>query len=224
MLSFSQFLSVGVLILHELHVKLEPQRINIVEMRAKSVWRIKFVVLRPLFYPLDCWPKNTLKWALFWTYFFHFFRTKSSNNWWTQERNHSHQILHTNEVTPKAQSELENFLPLCKVTMEGSSWGWLTICTLWSYFVKNIFRKVPILACFLVKNPGGKKGGVKHRILCVKRILLSIPRFSSDLAIILHEVPQCTPNFFHQFDKHNLHEPNQPITDLIFRRSLPTPP
>jgi hypothetical protein len=29
---------------------------------------------------------------------------------------------------------------------------------------KNMFRKVPILACFLVKNPGGKKMGVKRRM------------------------------------------------------------
>ena len=97
------------------------------ELRAKSVWRIKFVVLRPFFYPPNFWPKNTLKWAPFWKYFFHFFWPKSSNNWWTQERNHSHPILHINEVIPKAQSELENFLTLCKLTMEGSSWGWLTI-------------------------------------------------------------------------------------------------
>ena len=32
---------------------------------------------------------------------------------------------------------------------------------------KNEIRRVPILACFLVKNPGGKKGGVKRRMLCV---------------------------------------------------------
>ena len=29
-------------------------------------------------------------------------------------------------------------------------------------------------ACFLVNNPGGKKGGVKRRILCAKQILLSL--------------------------------------------------
>jgi hypothetical protein len=29
---------------------------------------------------------------------------------------------------------------------------------------KNMFKKGPILACFLVKNPGGKKMGVKQRI------------------------------------------------------------
>ena len=38
---------------------------------------------------------------------FHFFPPKSSPNWWTQERNHSHPILHTNEVIPKDQSVLE---------------------------------------------------------------------------------------------------------------------
>ena len=60
---------------------------------------------------------------------------------------------------------------------------------------------MPILACFLVKNPGGKKGGVKQRILCVKRILLSFPQFLSVGVLILHEVPQCTQHFFHQLDQ-----------------------
>jgi hypothetical protein len=122
----------------ELHVKLEPKRTNIVEMRAKSVWRIKFVVVRPFFYPPNFWPKNTLKWAPFWTYFFHFFWPKSSNNWWTQERNHSQPILHINEVIPKAHSELENFLTLCKLTMEGSSWGLLT-------FISNLIFAILLL-------------------------------------------------------------------------------
>jgi hypothetical protein len=37
--------------------------------------------------------------------------------------------------------------------------------TFWSKNVKkNMFRKVPILACLMVKNPGGKKMGVKRRI------------------------------------------------------------
>ena len=40
-----------------------------------------------------------------------------------KERNHSHPILHTNDVTPKAQSELENFLTPCRFTMEGTFWG-----------------------------------------------------------------------------------------------------
>jgi hypothetical protein len=44
--------------------------------------------------------------------------------------------------------------------------------------------------------------GVKRRILRVKRILLSFPQYLSDVADILHEVQQCTPNFFHQFDQH----------------------
>jgi hypothetical protein len=52
-----------------LHVQLEPQRITIVEMRAKSVWRIKFVVWCPFFYPPDFRPKNTQIWAPFWLHF-----------------------------------------------------------------------------------------------------------------------------------------------------------
>jgi hypothetical protein len=56
----------------------------------------------------------------------------------------------------------------------------------------NAFRKVPILVCFLVKNLGGKKVGIKRRILCVERILLSFPQFLSVGVLILHEVPQCT--------------------------------
>jgi hypothetical protein len=67
---------------------------------------------------------------------------------------------------------------------------------------KNIFRKVPILACFLVNKLGGKKMGVKRRILRVKRILFSFPQFLSVWAVILHEVQQCTQHFFHQFDQH----------------------
>ena len=63
---------------------------------------------------------------------------------------------------------------------------------------KIMFRKVPILACFLVKNPGGKKKGVKRRILCVKWILHSFPQFLSVGAVILHEVQQCTQNFIDQ--------------------------
>ena len=39
-----------------------------------------------------------------------FFWPKSSHNWWTQERNHFHPILHTNKVIPKAQSVLEKKL------------------------------------------------------------------------------------------------------------------
>ena len=30
---------------------------------------------------------------------------------------------------------------------------------------------------FFVKNPGGKKVGIKRLILCIKRILLSFPQF-----------------------------------------------
>jgi hypothetical protein len=44
--------------------------------------------------------------------------------------------------------------------------------------------------------------GIKWRILCVKRILLSFPQFLSIGVPILHEVPQCTRIFFHQFDQH----------------------
>jgi hypothetical protein len=44
--------------------------------------------------------------------------------------------------------------------------------------------------------------GVKRRILCVKRILLSFPQFVSIGILILHEVQQCTRIFFHQFDQH----------------------
>ena len=54
-------------------VKSQHQRIKIVEMRLTSIWRIKFVVWRPFFYPPDFWPKNTLKGASFWTHSFHFF-------------------------------------------------------------------------------------------------------------------------------------------------------
>jgi hypothetical protein len=60
---------------------------------------------------------------------------------------------------------------------------------------KNAFRRVPILACFFGQKSGGKKVGVKQRIVCVKRILLSFPQF-------LHEVHQCTQNVFHQLDQH----------------------
>jgi hypothetical protein len=49
---------------------------------------------------------------------------------------------------------------------------------------KNAFRRMPILACFLVKKMGGKKVGVK-------RILLSFVG-----AVILDEVQQCTRHFF----------------------------
>jgi hypothetical protein len=59
-----------------------------------------------------------------------------------------------------------------------------------------MFRMVPILACFLVKNSGGTKMGVKRRILHIKRILLSFPQYLFDVADILHEVQQCTLNFF----------------------------
>jgi hypothetical protein len=55
-----------------------------------------------------------------------------------------------------------------------------------------VFRKVAILACLLVTNPGGKKVGVKRRILCIKRVLLSFQHVLSGRAEILHEVPQCT--------------------------------
>jgi hypothetical protein len=62
--------------------------------------------------------------------------------------------------------------------------------TFWSKKVgKNMFRKVPILACFLVKNPGGNKNG--HKTTNFMR------QYLSDVAVILHEVQQCTPNFFH---------------------------
>ena len=98
-------------------------------------------------------------------------------------------------------------------------WGWPHLCTEFvgnGFFLeftscgnflvkkseKNMFRKVPILACFLVNNSGGKKMGVKRWILCVKRILLSFPQYLSVWVLILHEVQQCTPNFFHQFDQH----------------------
>jgi hypothetical protein len=53
--------------------------------------------------------------------------------------------------------------------------------------------QVPILACFLVKIPCGKKMGVKQQMLCVKRILLSLPQLLSVVVLILHEV---------QFDHH----------------------
>ena len=86
-------------------------------------------------------------------------------------------------------------------------WGWPHLCaeldgngffleftSTGNFLVKKsenrVFRKVPILACFLVKNPGGKKKGVKRRILCVKRILHSFPHFLSVGAVILHEVQQ----------------------------------
>ena len=60
---------------------------------------------------------------------------------------------------------------------------------------KNIFRKVPILACFLVKNPGGKKMGVKPRIVHVKRILLSFPQFLSVGAVILNGLADAKQKF-----------------------------
>ena len=56
--------------------------------------------------------------------------------------------------------------------------------------------------CFLVKNLGGKKRVSNYEFLLTKRILLSFPQFLSVFAVILHEVQQCTPNFFHQFDQH----------------------
>jgi hypothetical protein len=67
---------------------------------------------------------------------------------------------------------------------------------------KKILTKVPILACFLVKNPGGEKMGVKRRFLRVKRILLSFPQILSVWAVILHEVQQCTQNVSQQLDQH----------------------
>ena len=56
--------------------------------------------------------------------------------------------------------------------------------------------------CFLVNNLGGKKRVSNDEFLLTKRILLSFPQFLSVFAVILHEVEQCTPNFFHQFDQH----------------------
>ena len=41
-----------------------------------------------------------------------------------------------------------------------------------------------------------------YEYLLTKRILLSFSQFLSIFAVILHEVQQCTPNFFHQFDQH----------------------
>jgi hypothetical protein len=82
----------------------------------------------PIFLSPEFLTKKHAKMGTFLNIFFSLFGPKSSHNWWTQERNHSHPILHINEVTPKAQSELENFPTLCKLTMEGTSWGWLTIC------------------------------------------------------------------------------------------------
>jgi hypothetical protein len=67
---------------------------------------------------------------------------------------------------------------------------------------KNEIRRVPIIACFLVNNSGGKKVSVKRRILCVKRILFSFPQFLSVGVQIFHEVPQCTQYFFKHFDQH----------------------
>ena len=43
---------------------------------------------------------------------------------------------------------------------------------------------------------------VKERNLLVKRILLSFLQFLSVGVLILHDVPQCTRNCFHQFDQH----------------------
>jgi hypothetical protein len=51
-------------------------RIQIVEMTAKSVWRIKISHFTPIFKPPELLTKNKLKWAPFWTHSFHFFRLK----------------------------------------------------------------------------------------------------------------------------------------------------
>ena len=40
-----------------LHVKLQSQQIKTLEMRATSVWRVKFRRFTPIYYyPLNCWP------------------------------------------------------------------------------------------------------------------------------------------------------------------------
>ena len=107
-----------------LHLNLQLQWIKTVEMRTKSVWRIKIHRFKPIVFPQILWPKNTIEQAHFWTHFFHFFVPKNSHNSWTQERNHSHPILHTKELTPKALSVLKSFLDPCSFTMEGTSCGW----------------------------------------------------------------------------------------------------
>ena len=129
------------------------------------------------------------------------------------------QCMHIWSISPRRSLPLWVCRGWGSFLVHSELWGWPHLCaeldgngfflefTSFGNFLvkkseKNMFRKVPILACFLVKNPGGKKGGVKRRILCVKRILLSFPQYLSVGVLILHEVQQCTPNFFHQFDQH----------------------
>jgi hypothetical protein len=71
---------------------------------------------------------------------------------------------------------------------------------------KNAFRRVPILACFLVNNLGGKKMAIKRQI--------SFPQFLSLGVPFLHEVPQCKQFFFHQFDRQMLRK------NIFMRRTV----
>jgi hypothetical protein len=74
---------------------------------SKSCLTHKVWHFTPTFLTPDFGPKNTIKWASFWTHSFHFCQPISFNNWWIQEKNHSHPILQTNEVIPNAQSGID---------------------------------------------------------------------------------------------------------------------
>jgi hypothetical protein len=93
---------------------------------------------------------------------------------------------------------------MCRI---GWEWFLSWVHQLWELFGKKkwkkYFQKGAHFSMILVKNSEGKKMGVKQRILRVKRILLSFPQYLSVWVLILHEVQQCTPNFFHQFDQHS---------------------
>ena len=118
--------------------------------------------------------------------------------------------IHIGSIRPRMVFSLWDCRGLSSFLVHSELWWWPHLCaeldgngffleitSIGNFLVKksekNAFRKVPILACFLVKNPGGKKVGIKRRILCVKRILLSFPQFVYVGVLILHEVPQCTP-------------------------------
>ena len=64
----------------------------------------------PIFVPPELLTKNHAKMGTFLNIFFFTFLTKKFPELVNSRKNHSHPILHTNEVTPKAQSELDNFL------------------------------------------------------------------------------------------------------------------